>query len=93
MVARIKDTFCSMHVHEGFEVTKMAAHAQLLQFSLEVQPYSEMKVKNCVVILGKLLPKHNSSEQLPTTFYTKIFSTCYTECILANVAFPLNEIK
>ena len=31
MVARIKDTLCSMHVHEGFEVMKMAAHAQLLQ--------------------------------------------------------------
>ena len=31
MVARINDTFCSMHVHKGFEVTKMAVHAQLLQ--------------------------------------------------------------
>ena len=31
MVARVNDTFCSMHVHEGFEVTKMAVHAQLLQ--------------------------------------------------------------
>lgn len=69
MVARINDTFCSMHV----------------------QPYGEMKVKNSVIILGKLLPKHNSSEQPPTTFYTKIFFTCYTECILANVAFPLDS--
>ena len=91
MVARIKDTFCSMHVHEGFEVTKMAVHAQLLQLNLEVQPYSGMKVKNSVVILGKLLPKHSSSEQPPTTYYSKIFFTCYTECILVNVAFPLDS--
>ena len=93
MVARIKDTFCrlSMRVHEGFEVTKMAAHAQLLQLNLELQPYGEMKVKNSVIILGKLLPKHNSSEQPLTTFYTKIFFTCYTECLLANVAFPLDS--
>ena len=43
MVARIKDTFCSMHishVHEGFEVTKMAAHAQLLQLNLGVHTTS-----------------------------------------------------
>lgn len=46
--------------------------------NLEVQPYGEMKVKNSVVILGKLLPKHNGSEQPLTTFYTKIFFTCYT---------------
>ena len=84
-------TLFAVCMYAWFEVMKMAAHAQLLQLNLEVQPYSEMKVKNSVVLLGKLLPKHNSSEQPPTTYYTKIFFTCYTECILVNVAFPLDS--
>ena len=47
--------------------------------NLEVQPYGEMKVKNSVVILGKLLLKHKGQYTLGVKLQQHIAATCRSD--------------